>query len=30
VLKGDKGDITGRWIVAGIKDASGSPGTPRS
>lgn len=30
VLKGDKGDITGRWIVTGIRDASGSPGTPRS
>lgn len=30
VLKGDKGDITGRWIVTGIKDASGTGATPRS
>lgn len=29
VLKGDK-DIVGRWIVTGIRDASGSPSTPRS
>src|SRR5438093_1497964 len=30
VLKGDKGDITGRWIVTGIKDAFGTGATPRS
>jgi hypothetical protein len=30
VLKGDKGEITGRWIVTGIRDASGSGATPRS
>jgi hypothetical protein len=27
VLKGDK-DITGRWIITGIKDAASSPGSP--
>lgn len=27
-LKGDK-PIVGRWVVSGIKDASGSPATPR-
>jgi hypothetical protein len=29
VLKGDK-DITGRWIITAIRDASGSASTPRS
>jgi hypothetical protein len=29
VLKGDK-EITGRWIITAIKDASGSASTPRS
>ncbi len=29
VLKGDK-EMTGRWIVTGIRDGSGSPGTSRS
>jgi len=29
VLKGDK-EITGRWIITAIKDASGSAATPRS
>jgi len=28
-LKGDK-PITGRWVVTGIRDAAGSPATPRS
>ena len=29
ILKGDK-DLTGRWILTSIKDASGAPSTPRS
>ena len=28
-LKGDR-PITGRWIITGLKDASGSGATPRS
>jgi hypothetical protein len=30
VLSGDKGTVTGRWVITGIKDASGSGATPRS
>jgi hypothetical protein len=30
ILKGDNGDLTGRWILTALKDASGPPATPRS
>jgi hypothetical protein len=30
ILKGDKGDITGRWILTAIKDAAAPASTPRS
>lgn len=29
MLKGDK-EITGRWVITGLKDLSGAPSTPRS
>jgi hypothetical protein len=29
ILKGEKGEITGRWIITSIRDASGSASTPR-
>jgi hypothetical protein len=30
ILKGDNGEIAGRWIITNIKDAAGAPSTPRS
>jgi hypothetical protein len=30
ILRGDTGDVNGRWIVTAIKDAAGPPSTPRS